>query len=113
MGTLLDEMLGDPEYAHVYIDISWDQVAKWITNDAASLEAARSLIVRYPNRFLFGTDNVAPNCQEPNMRVYHLYDSLWNLLTAEQKYAVTKGNYERLFDQARVKVRAWEKAHIP
>jgi len=23
-----------------------------------------------------------------------------------------KGNYERLFDAARIKVRAWEKAHV-
>jgi len=113
MGGLLDAMLGDPDYAHVYIDISWDQVAKWITADAASLEAARSLIARYPDRFLFGTDNVAPNSQKPNMQVYHLYDPLWALLTAEQRQAVTKGNYERLFDRARVQVRAWEEAHIP
>jgi len=33
---------------------------------------------------------------------------LWALLTPEAKQKVTHGNYERLFDNARNKVRAWE-----
>jgi hypothetical protein len=32
-------------------------------------------------------------------------------LTAAASADIRMGNYERLFDQARVRVRAWEKAH--
>ena len=30
---------------------------------------------------------------------------------SEAREKIMKGNYERLFDAARIKVRAWEKAH--
>jgi len=33
-------------------------------------------------------------------------------LTPDAKQKVLKGNYERLFDDARRKVRAWEAAHL-
>jgi hypothetical protein len=33
-------------------------------------------------------------------------------LTPDAVQKVRKGNYERIFDQARVKVRAWEKIHV-
>ena len=36
---------------------------------------------------------------------------LWAALTPEARAKVRVGNYERLFDAARRKVRAWEAAH--
>jgi len=36
---------------------------------------------------------------------------VWERLTPEAKEKITKGNYERLFNTARTRVRAWEKAH--
>jgi hypothetical protein len=71
------------------------------------------LINRYPDRFLFGTDEVAPKTQEAYLKVYYQYDPLWALLTKDTVQKVRKGNYERIFDQARLKVRAWEKTHVP
>lgn len=35
----------------------------------------------------------------------------WNALTPEAKIKIRKANYERLFDDARLKVRAWESAN--
>jgi hypothetical protein len=35
---------------------------------------------------------------------------LWNALAPEASAKVRKGNYEGLFDAARIKVRAWEKS---
>jgi hypothetical protein len=61
---------------------------------------------------LFGTDNVAPDKQEKQLYVYHLYDRLWKLVGEEVTYKVSFGNYEKLFDDARAKVRAWEKANV-
>jgi len=41
----------------------------------------------------------------------YLYAPLFAKLTPDAKEKVLKGNYERLFDEARVKVRAWERAN--
>jgi hypothetical protein len=41
-----------------------------------------------------------------------MYDPLWKLLTKEASHLVRMGNYERLFNQGRQKVRAWEKANL-
>jgi hypothetical protein len=96
----------------VYFDISWDEVAKYLVATPESTKIAADLINRYPDRFLFGTDEVAPATQAAYLKVYYQYDPLWKLLTPDTVQKVRKGNYERIFDQARLKVRAWEKAHV-
>jgi len=112
MGTLFEEMLADPAYHNLYFDLSWDEVAKWLDYTDKSLARTAEIIKKYPDRFLFGTDNVAPDKQEKQLRVYHLYDRLWKAIGPEATYKVAKGNYVRLFDEARRKVRAWEKEHV-
>jgi len=42
----------------------------------------------------------------------HMWDPVWALLTPEASQQIRKGNYERLFDAARAKVRAWEKVNV-
>jgi hypothetical protein len=64
---------------------------------------------RYLQSALFGTDEVAPSNQEKYVKVYCQNDPLWKELTPEASEKVRKGNYERLFNAARVNVRAWEK----
>jgi hypothetical protein len=108
----LETMLMDPELKHVNFDISWDEVAKYVVHDSTSLANSAALFNKYPDRFLFGTDNVAPASQEIHLKVYHIYDPLWKMLTPDASYKVRLGNYERLFDAAAVKVRAWEKANV-
>ncbi len=111
----LAEILADPEFSHVYFDISWNEVAKYIVLSPESTRVTADLINRYPDRFLFGTDEVAPSNQEQYLRVYYQYQPLWNLLDATAREKVCKGNYERLFDEARRQVRAWEntQARLP
>jgi len=41
-----------------------------------------------------------------------MYAPLFAKLTPEASEKLRKGNYERLFDAARAKVRAWEKANL-
>jgi len=41
-----------------------------------------------------------------------MYAPLFEKLTPEASEKLRKGNYERLFDAARVKVRAWEQANL-
>ena len=105
------EILADPDFKHVYLDISWDEVAKYIVSSPEATQIAAELMKHYPDRFLFGTDEVAPPDQAKYMRVYQLYQPLWDSLDPETSRKIRLTNYERLFDEARRKVRRWESAH--
>ena len=109
-GAIVEQMIKDPELRHVYFDISWSEVAKYLVATPASAQHAADMVNRYPDRFLFGTDEVAPASQEDYLRVYNQYGPLWGLLDKQASEKLRKGNYERLFDEARRKVRAWESA---
>lgn len=110
---IVEELLSDPVLRHLHFDISWDEVAKYIVASPATAQATGKLIERFPDRFLFGTDEVAPKDQTAYLRVYEMYAPLWKALTPATSEKVRLGNYARLFDEARVKVRAWEKANVP
>jgi hypothetical protein len=110
--AMLERPLSDPELKHIYIDISWTEVAKYIVATPEGLKNTADLINKFPDRFLFGTDEVAPASIESQKKVYDMYAPLWNLLTPETKNLVLTGNYERLFDQGRKNVRAWEAANL-
>lgn len=109
--AMLERAFRSPMLNHVYIDLSWDEVAKYLVSSPESLKVSADLINRYPDRFLFGTDEVAPSDQQKYLRVYDQYAPLLKLLTNQANEKFRKGNYARLFDEARRKVRAWEKAH--
>lgn len=110
--AMLQSVLSDPDLHNVYFDIYWDELAKYIVASPESVQITAELISRYPNRFLFGIDEVAPSNQEKYLRVYRQYQPLWNALSAEASVSVRKGNYQRLFDEARKKVRAWEATNL-
>jgi predicted TIM-barrel fold metal-dependent hydrolase len=109
---IVEQLLQDPTLRHVYYDISWDEVAKWALGSPEIEKRVADVFNHYPDRFLFGTDNVAPADQATQLRVYHLWDPIWAQLTPEASLKIRKGNYERVFDAARLKVRAWEKANV-
>jgi len=109
--AIVEKICTDPKLSHVYIDISWDLVAKYATETPETIKNVAEILNRYPDRFLFGTDEVAPKSAESMLKVYTLWEPVWKLLTPEAKAKITKGNYERLFDKARLDVRAWEKAN--
>jgi len=108
----LAEILEDPEFSHVNFDISWDEVAKYIVSSPEATRIAADLINRYPDRFLFGTDEVAPSDPASYLKVYRQYAPWWASLDNQTSQKVRLGNYKRLFDGARQKVRAWESAHV-
>jgi predicted TIM-barrel fold metal-dependent hydrolase len=110
--TIVEAILKDPAFSHVNFDISWDEVAKYLGTASDSTPPIVDLMKRFPTRFLFGTDEVAPSSQEKYLRIYELYRPLWNLLDKETSEKVRKGNYERIFDEGRRKVRAWEQTHV-
>jgi hypothetical protein len=96
----------------VYFDISWDLVARYFVESEQTVRATAAILNRYPDRFLFGTDEVAPRTEQAYRKVFETYQPVWNLLTPEASQLVRKGNYERIFDAARLKVRAWEKEQL-
>ena len=110
--ALLERALADPALAHVSIDISWTETAKYLVATPETTRRAAQIINRFPDRFLFGTDEVAPKNQESYLTVYRQYEPLFAALTPEASEKLRKGNYERLFDEARRRVRAWEKANV-
>ena len=101
----------DPTFAHVFFDISWDEVAKYIVASPEATKITADLMGRYPDRFLFGTDEVAPATESDYLRVFKRYEPLSKSLPAEVSEKVRKKNYERIFDGARRRVRTWEGTH--
>jgi hypothetical protein len=110
--AIVERICTDPALAHVYLDISWDEVAKYATATPETIRRTADTLNRYPDRFLFGTDVVAPASVDAMVEVYDAWAPVWALLTPEASELVRKGNYERLFDAARAKVRAWEAANL-
>jgi len=105
---IIEAMLSDPALRHVSFDISWDEVAKYAVASPQSIEAVAAVLNRYPDRFLFGTDTVAPAGPKPYFAVFDLWAPIWRRLTPDASRMVRKGNYERIFDEGRRRVRAWE-----
>ena len=105
---MIERALSSDSLRHLYLDISWDETAKYVTETPATVAATAALINRYPDRFLFGSDVVSPDSIGASVAVYDRYAPLWEALTPDARRKVLFENYERLFDAARVRVRAWE-----
>jgi hypothetical protein len=109
---IVESMVTDPSLSHVNFDISWDEVAKYAVATPQSIQRVVTILNKYPDRFLFGTDTVAPSGPAPYYAVFDIWAPVWRQLTPEASLKVRKGNYERIFDEGRKRVRAWEKANV-
>jgi hypothetical protein len=109
---IVESMLTDPALKHVSFDISWDEVAKYAVATPQSIERVITVLNRYPERFLFGTDTVAPAGPAPYYAVFEIWSPVWQRLSNDASLKVRKGNYERIFDEGRRRVRAWEAANV-
>jgi len=109
---MIESIVSDPAYNHVYFDISWDEVAKYVVSSPETTKRVADSLNRYPDRFLFGSDTVAPSSPEKYYAVFEMYNPMWAQLTPEASQKVRIGNYVRLFDEGRKRVRAWEKANV-
>jgi len=107
----VESILDDPTLSHVYFDISWSEVAKYLLSTPETIEIAAAVIEKHPDRFLFGTDEVAPKDQKSYLDLADRYAPLFSALSPQASEKLRRGNYLRLFDQARTRVRAWEAAH--
>jgi len=109
---ILEGMLTDPALKHVSFDISWDEVAKYAVSSPDVIGRVVAIFNRHPDRFLFGTDTVAPSGPQPYYAVFDLWAPIWQGLTPEASRSIRMANYERLFDEGRRRVRAWEQTNV-
>jgi predicted TIM-barrel fold metal-dependent hydrolase len=106
--TYIEAILANPRLKNVNFDISWTETAKYLDQTPQTVEIVADIMTRYPDRFLFGSDDVAPTNEKDYLAVYNMYQPLWNKLPPDVATAVKKTNYDRLFDDARRKVRYWQ-----
>jgi hypothetical protein len=109
---IIEAMVADPSLAHVNFDISWDEVAKYAVSSPEAIARVAEMLNENPDRFLFGTDTVAPAGPEPYFAVFDMWAPVWQKLTPDASRKVRMGNYARVFDEGRRRVRAWEAANI-
>ena len=110
--SIVEKMLTDPSFNHVNFDISWDEVAKYTVASPESIARVATMLNKYPDRFLFGSDTVAPPAPAPYFAVFDMWAPVWRLLTPEASLKVRKGNYERIFNEGRRRVRSWESTNV-
>jgi predicted TIM-barrel fold metal-dependent hydrolase len=108
---IVESIVTDPAFNHVNFDISWDEVAKYAVASPETIAATAAMLNRHPDRFLFGTDTVAPAGPAPYYAVFEMWAPVWQRLTPEASSKIRLGNYERVFDEGRRRVRAWERAN--
>ena len=112
MRELIEKMLDDPSLRHVNFDLSWSETAKYLTSTPETPERRRrDRSSAIPIAFCSAPTRSGPTNQHDYLRVLRMYDPLWKLLPPDVLDAVRKSNYERIFDSARTKVRAWEASH--
>jgi hypothetical protein len=110
--AIVEGIVSDPAFNHVHFDISWDEVAKYAVATPESISRVAAMLNKHPDRFLFGTDTVAPASAAAYFSVFDMWAPIWKLLTPDASAKVRTGNYERIFNEGRRKVRDWEKANV-
>ncbi len=109
---IVEELLADPALAHLNFDISWDEVAKYAVSSPATVARVAAMLNKHPDRFLFGTDTVAPASAAAYFGVFDMWEPVWRQLTPATSLKVRKGNYERIFNEGRRRVREWERLNV-
>jgi len=105
----VDDLLGDPDFRHVSIDISWGSViAGGVLDTPEHVKMTADLIRKYPDRFLYGSDQLATTDFQVLRKGYDAWAPLWQELGPELTARVCKENYARIFDQSKKNIRVWE-----
>ena len=113
-----------------YADLSWDIVQTYIVEPKPgmpSLDEWAQFAVKYQDRLMWGSDTVIFTKNKIDDKgnpvagrdmpvadyraVLDILNPLWNKVGPGVSRKIKGGNYLRMFDVARAKVRAWEAAH--
>jgi predicted TIM-barrel fold metal-dependent hydrolase len=92
----VEAILRDSDFHNVYLDISWDEVAKYFVANPEATNELADLIERYPDRFLFGSDAAAPADQSKYLKIFYQCEPLWKALDAETSRRVRLAFIKRL-----------------
>ena len=111
LAAVIEDLIADPELQHLHFDLSWSETAKYLVSTPAAVKRVARFLNAHPYRFLFGSDEVGPRTEEDYYRVYNQYAPIWKELEPRASELIRIGNYQRIFDQARTRVRAWERAN--
>jgi hypothetical protein len=106
--AMLRQLLEDGRMKHVHIDLSWSVVAERLTQSPETQAAWVSLITDHPERFLFGSDALAPADRDAWNKTYASYNGLLMSLPDAVRSQLLRGNYRRVFVDARKRVRSYE-----
>jgi hypothetical protein len=68
---------------HVYFDISWSEVAKYIVANSDSIRHAAEFVNRYQNRFLFGTTKSLQPIRKTTCVSTTSMAPLWSVISKE------------------------------
>ena len=109
----LRQLLEDDRMKHVHIDLSWSVVAERLTQSPETQVEWVSLIKDHPGRFLFGSDALAPADRDAWNKTYASYNGLLMSLPDAVRLQLLRGNYQRLFVDARKRVRSYENFFLP
>jgi hypothetical protein len=76
----------------VNFDISWDEVGE-VCGRISSSRIARvaAMLIQVPDRFLFGSDTVAPASPAAYYAVFDMWAPVFSQLTARASFKVRKG----------------------
>lgn len=96
----------------LHVDISWTVVADKVVGDTVGLNEWKSLIQDFPDRFLFGSDTLAPASAGVWNATYEKYEALRDVLDETVVQKVFVDNYRRVFVDARKNVRRYEQERL-
>ena len=99
------------QYPNLFVDISWDVVVEQFLEGEQLLPHWKKFLSEHSKKILFGSDVVAPSAAKYD-KALQLYENVWQSLPQEAVKDITSGNYRQLFDEARSKVRLWEKESL-
>jgi hypothetical protein len=107
---LLDQLLAT--CPNVKVDIAWDEVAKYIVKNSQTIHDWSTIVCKYPDRFLYGSDLIAPR-DARYVKTFNHYKPLLDELPQEVAHAVLYGNAQRIFEEAKKRVNQWAENYIP
>ena len=106
---IVEAMVTDPAFNHVNFDISWDEVAKYAVATPESIARVAAALNKYPGPVPVRHRHRRAGRAGAVLAVFDMWAPVWRLLTPDASLKVRKGNYERIFDEGRRRVRAWER----
>lgn len=104
---LRTHVLENPELDHVFIDMSWDVVSKYVIRTPATRREWAELVNAYPSRFMYGSDSVAgqtPGVINSTLKDY-VDSGFLRMLDAPELFLA--GNFDLVVETAADRVTQW------